>query len=387
MILSSSNLNAQNVFNKKHQNPIDSAMAKIVYNIPPDTIKINGELIFVESGSILKFKPGIYTLEAIKECYEPIKQKVTLIPFREKQINLELKRFNSTEKLIYDISLYSNIITLPIINTLMIANKNNSDYVLPVALSSLAVGYWHWKFNDKFDACSGKLVQNSSNNNDFSIYFGISTQNVNYVNPAKQKVSYERTGTWNTFTQNFILDFDLALSSSSFIPNITLFAEIRKYFLSPKLFGEIYLQSIFGSKIKYHVKEYYPEDDWREGYARDYKAEIVRKYPLIAEASLNYEFLSIIDQTFILSIGGYWGNPFIPKDKFAAPVQQLYLPPQVYENPEEIKYSQSAYGLKLGLIWETPLSKSFIHNFGFKWYNTASREFLTITSSFKYNIL
>jgi hypothetical protein len=385
LTLFTSYLNAQIEINQLIYDENDSTFVRIFYNEIPDSLKMNDELIFIDNGQMMKLKPGIYTFEAFKECYNPTIKKVTLVSKRVKPVTLKMIHFSSSEKLSYDVSLYSNIVALPILNTLMIANKNNKEYVLPVATTSIVQAYWHWQQSDKFEPCSQKYLGQKTNKNDLNINLGISTQNVGYFKPSKSEVSYVRSSITSTFTHRFNQEINLSLNSASFIPNFALFFEMRKYFISSKIFAELFLHSFLSSKIKLDLKESYIEQ-WRKDFARDWQGEFLRKYPILVEATANIEFLSVLDQTFFFSLGGYWGNPFIPKDNFFAPVQQPYLPPQVYENPEEIKYSQNSYGIKMGLSWETPLNESFKYNVGLKWYSESSWGFMMLTSSFKYRL-
>jgi len=383
LLLCITSLSAQLEINQLIFNANDTASVQIFYEEIPDSIKINGELVSIENGQTLKLITGVYTIEAFKKCYLRTEKKVTLVSKRLKQITLEMNHLTSYDKTAYNISLYSNIIALPILNTFMITNKNYNDYILPIASTSIVQAYWLWKKSDKVEPCTEKNLKQNIKKKDFSINCGVSIQTAEYFNPDKREVSYSRSSRWNTFTHKYNQELDISLKSASFIPNLSLFIEMRKYFKSSKFFAELFVHSLLGSKVKFHVKESYL-DDWHTDLARDYQAEVSRKYPVIVEASMNYDILTIIDQTFFISLGGYWGNPFIPKNNFVAPVQQAYLPSQVYEKPEDIKYSLPSYGFRIGITWETPLSELITHNFGYKWYSTSSKGFTLLSSGFKY---
>ncbi len=374
------NLNAQTTISELLTNPNDSTFVRIFYNEVPDSLKMNGKLIFIDNGKMMKIKPGIYTFEALKNCYYPTKKKVSLVPNKIKPISLKMIHLSSPEKSAYDISLYSNIVALPILNTIMIAN--NKDFVLPIVATSLVQTYWHWQQKNNFDPCTQKYIAGTKNKNDLDINFGVSFQTADYPEPISRPASYLRKGANYHFTQRFNQELNLSLKAPSFIPNLALFFELRKYFITSKVFAELSVLSFLNSKIKFEIME----TDLYDVVTRDYAEEFTRKHPFIIEVSANIEFLSVLNQTWIFSLGGYWGNPLIPKNDFLAQVQQPYLPHQIYETPDVIKISQKSYGIKVGIFSEIPIGRNIIYGVGFKWYSESTWGFTMLTSGFKYNL-
>lgn len=349
--------------------PDSSASYHARYDLKPDSLFFDGNLVPTVNKKIYRLKPGIYNIRAVRECYKPIETTLEVTAHGNELLRLQFEEIASdAAKRLSVLNRYSYLVGgAGIVGSFFPSGGLKNG--LPMLLARVGTNFfWHRRTKNKFNECFTQYRGKPARQGGWRFTIGASSflkKEIEYVSRERVQHIFRSPGGANL---SLIWDTEMILRIN---PNDDYAANQGLHIGLERALGER-LAIAFDAEYLPGGSHEFTMKDTTAGFSQRIGGTTVQEdQPFyLLNASIRFPLASTTDQRLMFSIGGYMSNKISRTQDVPLTVPNL---PQFQDSTASIPvtYEFQAIGVNLGLHYNYYFANKFAVYFDYLFYPTS----------------